>query len=57
MYIWIIAIAVFVALGRQFFVSADSMFSRVLIFITEVIVAIIVIGALVFTAKSIISLF
>jgi hypothetical protein len=57
MYIWIIAIAVFIALGRQFYMSADSVFFRIRIFVTEVIVTSIVISVLVFIAKWIISLF
>jgi len=57
MYIWIIAVAVFIALGRQFYMNADSMFFRVRIFITEAIVTSIVISILVFIVKWIMSLF
>jgi hypothetical protein len=59
MNIWIIviAVAIFIALGRQFYMNTDSIFFRIRVFVTEVIVTSIVIRILVFITKWVIGLF
>jgi hypothetical protein len=61
MNIWIIAIAILITLGRQFYMNVDQvenkLIFRIRIFITEIIVTTLTLTILFYIAKWIINLF